>query len=67
MARRLLDPGVSVKNLTRNPGREDPFGLRVPAFPLDFSDPDELRRSMAGARVLYNTYWIRLGGGAKHL
>ena len=27
--------------------------------PLDFSDPDGLRRSMQGAGVFYNTYWIR--------
>ena len=42
--------------------------IRVPAAPLDFSDPDGLRRSMLGAGVLYNTYWIRFGGGgADHL
>ena len=63
VARRLLDEGVSVRTLTRNPGRENPFGGRVPAFPLDFSDPDGLRRSMEGAGVLYNTYWIRFGRG----
>ena len=27
--------------------------------PLDFSDPDGLRRSMQGAGVPYNTYWLR--------
>ena len=27
--------------------------------PMDFSDPDGLRRAMEGAGVLYNTYWIR--------
>ena len=32
-------------------------------YPLDFSDPDGLRRSMEGAGVLYNTYWIRFGRG----
>ncbi len=63
MARRLLDQGVSVKTLTRNPSRGDPFFGEVPAYPLDFSDPDGLRRSMEGVGVLYNTYWIRFGRG----
>ena len=30
---------------------------------LDFSDPEGLQQSMEGAGVLYNTYWIRFGGG----
>ena len=63
VARRLLGQGVGVRTLTRNPGREDPFGGRVAAFPLDFSGPQGLRRSMEGAGVLYNTYWIRFGRG----
>ena len=63
VARRLLDEGVSVRTLTRNPDRESPFGGPVEAAPLDFSDPDGLRRSMQGAGVLYNTYWIRFGRG----
>ena len=29
--------------------------------PLDFSDPDGLCRSMQGAGVFDNTYWIRFG------
>ena len=63
MAKRLLEQGVSVRTLTRNPGREGPFGDAVKALPLDFSDPDGLRRSMEGAGVLYNTYWIRFARG----
>ena len=59
VAKLLLERGVSVRTLTRNPGRESPFGDAVKALPLDFSDPDGLRRSMEGAGVLYNTYWIR--------
>ena len=31
--------------------------------PLDFSDTEGLRRSMQGAGVLYNTYWVRFGRG----
>ena len=30
---------------------------------MDFSDPDGLSRSMQGAGVLYNTYWIRFARG----
>ena len=63
VVKRLLDQGVGVRTLTRNPGREDTFGGRVPAAPLDFSDPDGLCRLMEGAGVLYNTYWIRFGRG----
>ena len=37
VARRLMEQGVSVRTLTRNPEREDPFGGLVPATPLDFS------------------------------
>ncbi|MYC38202.1 MAG: NAD(P)H-binding protein [Chloroflexi bacterium] len=63
VARRLLGDGVRVRTLTRNPDREDPFAGRVKAYPMDFSDPEGLRRSMEGAGVLYNTYWIRYARG----
>ena len=33
------------------------------AAPLNFSDPDGLCRSMTGAGVLYNTYWVRFARG----
>ena len=63
VTRRLLDQGVRVRTLTRSPDAEDPFGGRVEVAPLDFSDPDGLRRSMQGAGVFYNTYWIRYAHG----
>ena len=63
VARRLLAEGVAVRTLTNRPERDDPFGGQVPAVPLDFSDLDGLCRSMQGAGVLYNTYWVRLGKG----
>ena len=63
IARRLLDSGVRVKTLTGHLDREDPFGGRVEAALLDFSDRDGLRRSMEGAGVLYNTYWVRFARG----
>ena len=63
VARHLIDRGVGVRTLTRDPGRADPFGGLVGATPLDFSDPAGLRRSIEGASVLYNTYWVRFGWG----
>ena len=35
----------------------------VEAAPLDFSNEDRLCRSMQGAGVLYNTYWVRFEHG----
>ena len=63
VARRLIDQGVRVRTLTRRPEQPNPFGELVEAAPMDFSDPDGLRRSMEGAGVLYNTYWIRFARG----
>ncbi len=63
IARRLLKQGVRVRTLTRRPDQAHPFGGAVEAAPLDFSDPQELRRSMEGAGVFYNTYWIRFAQG----
>ena len=37
VTRRLLDQGVRVRTLTRNPDVENPFGGRVEAAPLGFS------------------------------
>ena len=67
VTRRLLGEGVRVRTLTRSPDAEDPFGGRVEVAPLDFSDPDGLRRSMQGAGVFYNTYWIRYAAWPDHL
>jgi NADH dehydrogenase len=55
VAARLLESGREVRTLTRRPRGESPFGGRVQAFPLDFSDPAPLR----GVDTIYNTYWIR--------
>ena len=63
VARLLIDRGVTVRTLTRHPDSRNDFGGRVEAAPLDFSDPEGLSRSMQGAGVLYNTYWIRFARG----
>ena len=63
VAERLLDEGVSVRTLTRSLEWENPIGGAIPAYPLDFTDSDGLRRSIEGADVLYKTYWIRFRRG----
>lgn len=59
IARRLLAMGERVRTLT-NHARD---GARLQVAPLDFQDPQRLARSMAGASVLYNTYWVRFAYG----
>ena len=56
---RLLGEGVRVRTLTNSPNRPNPFGERIDIHPLAFDDPDALTRSLGGAEVLYNTYWVR--------
>ena len=63
VARHLIDQGVSVRTLSRHPDSRNDFGGQVEAAPLDFSDPEGLRRLMQGADVFYNTYWIRFPNG----
>jgi uncharacterized protein YbjT (DUF2867 family) len=59
IAQRLIDAGHRVRTLTNAPHRQDPFGGRIEAHPYNFDRPDALVRSLEGARVLYNTYWVR--------
>ncbi len=56
---RLLAAGKRVRTLTNSLGRENPFGSAVEAHPYNFDQPDELARSLEGARALVNTYWVR--------
>jgi uncharacterized protein YbjT (DUF2867 family) len=59
VARRLLDRGYSLRTLTGHPGRVNPFGQAVEAFPYDFDRPDQLRNTLLGTSTLINTYWVR--------
>jgi NADH dehydrogenase len=59
IARRLLARGERVATLTNSPDRPHDFEGLVAVHRLQFQDVDALARSMAGARVLYNTYWVR--------
>jgi NADH dehydrogenase len=69
----LLDRGYQVRTLTNHPpmndpstngfDRTNPFGNSVSICPYNFAQPDELRRSLEGASVLINTYWVRFPHG----
>lgn len=55
----LLATGAMVRTLTNTKPNSDPFNGAVEALPLAFDNPEKLAESLAGARVLYNTYWVR--------
>lgn len=59
IAKRLLAEGHRVRTLTGSPNRAHPFGDQIEAQPFNWDDPDALAASLAGATVLYNTYWVR--------
>lgn len=59
IARRVLDEGHRVRTLTNSPGRANPFGGDVEALSYHFDDGEKLVEALRGARVLYNTYWVR--------
>ncbi len=59
VAARLLEAGVRVRTLTNSLQRANPFGNKVEAHPFNFDNPAALVDSLRGAKVLYNTYWIR--------
>jgi uncharacterized protein YbjT (DUF2867 family) len=63
IAERLLAEGTSVRTLTRRGDPGDPPAARIEAAPLQFADQAALTASLRGARVLYNTYWIRFERG----
>ena len=60
----LLARGQSVRTLTRKVVPADPLAAAVETAPLQFADRTGLVESLRGARVLYNTYWIRFARGA---
>lgn len=63
IARRLLARGERVRTLTNHTDPAAPEFRRIEVAPLDFTDPDQLARSLEGAEVLFNTYWIRFAHG----
>ena len=59
---RLLARGEEVITLTNHPNRPNPFNGQVKTFPLDF-DEAGMTKSLQGADVLVNTYWVRFDKG----
>jgi NADH dehydrogenase len=59
ITKELLSRGKRVRTLTNAIGRDDPFKGRIEVLPIDFSNHDSLVSSLEGAKVLYNTYWVR--------
>jgi uncharacterized protein YbjT (DUF2867 family) len=63
VTRRLLNAGRRVRTLTGHPKRANIFGGQVEVAPLDFENRANLVRSLRGASVLYNSYWVRFKHG----
>lgn len=63
IARELIERGSEVRTLTGHPDRDHPLQTRVDAYPFDFERPDRMTSVLRGARVLYNTFWIRFERG----
>ena len=63
ITRRLLDQNIKVRTLTGHPDRRSPFHELVEIRPLQFTDAQQLVSDLQGARVLYNTYWVRFAHG----
>jgi NADH dehydrogenase len=63
IAERLIAAGHRVRTLTNSPQREHQFGDRIEVHPFNFDCPERLAASLEGARVLYNTYWVRFNYG----
>jgi len=63
IAGRLLDDGRRVRTLTGHPDRPSPIAGRVDVAPYAFDDPGALTRSLEGASIVYNTYWVRFDRG----
>jgi uncharacterized protein YbjT (DUF2867 family) len=62
IARRLLDQGCEVVSLSRRAAPSGhPLADAVAVEPLQFGDAEALERALAGAEVLFSTYWIRFG------
>lgn len=63
ITQRLISAGKKVMTLTGHPDNGSLFGGRVSAAPFNFDNPSELVKSMRGADILFNTYWIRFPYG----
>lgn len=67
IAEALLMMGKRVRTLTGHPDNPSPLRGMIEIAQYDFEYPERMVKSLQGAKVLYNTYWIRFGwGGADH-
>ncbi len=62
ITKRLLERGEEVITLTNHPNRPNSFNGQVKTFPLDFEEAS-MTKSLQGADVLVNTYWVRFDKG----
>jgi uncharacterized protein YbjT (DUF2867 family) len=65
LTRYLLARGEQVRTVTSHPGKTNPFGSAVVAYPFDFDHPNRLTEHLRGAQTLFNTYWIRFERGGQ--
>lgn len=63
VTRILLQRGYKVRTLTAHPDRPNEFGAAVRPCPYNFEEPNALQRSLNGASILVNTYWVRFPKG----
>lgn len=63
IAERLLAQGREVVTLTNHPDRASTVTDRVRAHPYRFEDVAAMAADLAGADVLYNTFWMRPADG----
>lgn len=63
IAERLVADGRRVRTLTRREHPDDPLAAQIETAELQFRDGAALVDALEGARVLYNTYWIRFERG----
>ena len=56
---RLLKAGHQVRTLTNSPDRGKPFWRSSKGLSIQLRHPELVARSLEGASILYNTYWVR--------
>lgn len=64
IARRLIDAGHQVLNLSRHVPADPILRDQVASAAFNFDRPAALAESLRGVDTLYNTYWIRFARGS---
>jgi NADH dehydrogenase len=63
IAWRLLKEGYRVRTLTNSKERSNPLHGQIEAHSYHFDNLALMTESLRGAKVLYNTYWVRFSHG----